>query len=200
MLMSGGGYFAVEQLRPREGDYSPDFAAVPRTVDDYTAEELPVEEWIFNFLEADRMLGLVYAAGDNTKPPVRVNLVYGKHWRSIHTPIHCYPAQGWLIVSQEACSIALDTNTSDGATAQINRLHVSKDGTEMLVWYVLAYVGGTTANWTTMGLRVAIGPPGGGGMVITLTTPMDPDDPAESDRRLGKFVREIYPPLQRSWY
>ncbi|MFO7948354.1 MAG: EpsI family protein [Armatimonadota bacterium] len=200
LLLGGGGYIAVDQLRPRQGDYSPDFEAIPRTIDGYSAEELPVEEWVFNFLEADRMLELAYTSEEPSRPPVHVNFVYGKHWRSIHTPIHCYPAQGWLIVSQKAVTIPLANDASDGDAVEVNQVHVSKNDTEMIIWYVLAYVGGTTANWTRMGFEVATGPRGGGGMVITLSTTVDRSDPAKTDMLLAAFVRKIYPPLRRSWY
>lgn len=200
LVLGAGGLFAVKQLQPRTGDYHPDFQSIPLTVGTYSASDEAVKKWIFNFLEADEMRNLAYRSDEEDAYPVHVSVVYGKHWRSIHTPVHCYPAQGWLIVSQNSRSLQLSEPVNGAQKVEYNRLHVSKKDSEMIVWYVLAYVGGTTANWARMGLRVATGPPGGGGMVITLTSPLDKDEPDHTDRILGQFVRAIYPPLVRSWY
>jgi len=200
LLLGGGGVLAVRQLRPGESYCAPDLYALPKQIGAYTAHEISVEEWIFKFLEADAMRDVLYEANNSSELPVHLSAVYSKHWRSIHAPIHCYPAQGWLIISQVVGTVNIGQPLSHGRTVQVNRLHVSKGGEEMILLYVMSYMGGTTANWAKMAYEVATGPRGGGGLIITLSAPLSKSSPAKTDEALETVLRQVYPTLINSWY
>lgn len=195
MVFAGGAHF-LRVNRVPEAKYSPSFAAIPRQVGEYVGHDVPVEESIYRFLAAAGMLERVYQGPEG---PVQLTVIYAPDWRSIHSPAGCFPAGGWEVISDDAVTYPPLPNSpvQEPLKARLIRLH--KDDQWLLALFSFAYYGGTTSNWAEEGYRVAFGPRGAGGLVITLNTPIQPDLRAAT-RRISRIFGETYPAAISFWY
>jgi hypothetical protein len=192
VVVLGGGGEALRLSRPHEAHYQPDFAAVPATIGDYRGQDLPVDASIYRFLAAGGMLERRYQGPSGM---VQLTIVYAADWRSVHSPTGCFPAAGWQIVEERPVDFPAVEGTEP---LHARLLRVRKDQHELLSLFSFAYPGGTTADWATMGVKVALGPRGAGGLVFTLSTPLQ-DDSHAALQRLGLLFANAYPAAIGFW-
>lgn len=196
LVVFGAVAHAVRVNRVPEAIYQPDFSAIPRQVGEYQGRDVPVDESIYKFLAAAGILERVYEGPGGA---VRLTVIYAPDWRSIHSPAGCFPAQGWEVITDDEVTYSPppDSPVQKPLKARLIRLH--KDDHWLLALFSFAYYGGTTSNWAEEGYRVAFGPRGAGGLVITLNTPVQPNLRAAAERISHIFV-ETYPAAISFWY
>ena len=183
---------AALRHRPRAAVYHPDFATVPARVGDYESRDLPVNESIYQFLAAGGMLEREYLGPEGK---VRLTIIYAADWRSVHSPMGCYPAQGWEVLDERPVEFP---GATGGEPLHARIVRVRKEGQERLALFSFAYAGGTTADWTLMPVKVALAPRGAGCLVFTLYTPLQPD-PAGALGRLQAIFAATYPAAISFW-
>jgi len=183
-------------MRKSPAQYSPDFAAVPMEIGPYEAKQLSTDQSIYRFLEADAMAERRYVSETSS---VKLSLIYGSDWRSIHSPAGCYPAQGWQIVTDKQLQVPAPPESSTSAPLEARLLRVQKDETELLAMFSFCHPGGTTGDWAMQGWKVATGPRGAGGLVISLST-LTGGDLLAARQRLVWFLQQVYPHAVKFWY
>jgi len=183
-------------VRKSPAQYTPGFDAVPMELGAYKGDALSVDQSIYRFLAADAMIERRYVAKDGT---VKLSLIYGSDWRSLHSPAGCYPAQGWQIVTDEQLTVPAPPDSPTSAPLQARLLRVRKSKIELLAMFTFCYPGGTTGQWAEQGWKVATGPRGAGGIVISLIMPTG-GNLAEARQRLKWFLQQVYPHAVKFWY
>ena len=192
VVVLGGSGEAVRLSRPHAADYHPSFTAVPEQIGAYQGQDEPVDQSIYRFLSASGMLERLYAGPEGL---VQLTILYAADWRSVHSPTGCYPASGWEILEERPVDFAA---AEGGEPLHARLLHVRKGEHERLALFSFAYPGGTTADWSTMGVKVALGPRGAGGLVFTLSTDLQ-GDPTAALRRLDTIFASAYPAAIGFW-
>jgi EpsI family protein len=192
VVVLGGAGEGLRLSRPRTADYHPSFAAVPQQIGAYQGQDLPVDQSIYRFLSASGMLERVYVGPGE---PVQLTVLYAADWRSVHSPTGCYPASGWEILEEQSVDFAVPAG---GEALHTRLLRVRRGDRERLALFSFAYPGGTTADWSTMGVKVALGPRGAGGLVFTLSTDLGGDYEAAL-KRLDLILATAYPPAIAFW-
>ncbi|HEY3398165.1 MAG TPA: exosortase-associated EpsI family protein [Armatimonadota bacterium] len=194
LLGSGGEYVRVTRVPPAA--YHPTFAEVPLSIGDYQGKDVPIDESIYRFLAASGMLERRY---EGPEGGVQMTILYASDWRSVHSPAGCFPAQGWEIVSDDP--VSYDPPRGSGITSMLHArlLRLHKDDKWLMAMFSFAYQGGTTSDWSDEGMKVARGPRGAGGLVFTLSTPLDPRDPQASVKRIGTVFATAYPGAIAFW-
>jgi len=190
---------AVEGLRAistAPAAYKPDFATLPMEIASYQGHLQEVDEFIRNYLGAEAMLERIYTSPHGW---VSVTLIYGAHWRNVHSPVSCFPAQGWLIVSDDPIQVSPPANSPTSGPIQARLLRVTKNDQHQLAAFAFCHPGGTTSSWTYQGWKVFVGPRGAGGVIIILNTEPTPDLEA-AKQRLKQFLRTVYPHAVSFWY
>jgi hypothetical protein len=197
LLFAGLGQGA-RALRGGESVYHPDFSVVPLEIGDYKGKKLPDDKSMFSYLGAQAMEERMYVS---PKREASLTLIYGTDWRSIHAPTGCYPAAGWNIVHNRVVQVPAPKDCPHPGPLEARVLDVSKDKDHELAVYCYARPGATSADWTLHGLKVATGPRGAGGMIITLRTPLGTEeDPASAEKALCDLLVQIYPRAVSFWY
>ena len=192
VVVLGGAGEALRLSRDNAAHYQPDFAEVPMRIGDFQGRDLPVDQSIFDFLSAAGMLEREYRG---PRGPVWLSVIYAANWRSVHSPMGCYPAQGWEVLDERPVEFPAQAG---GEPLHARLLRVKKDDQERLAIFSFAYKGGNTADWATLPFRVMLGPPGAGGLVFTLSTPALPDSSAALER-LAEIFAAAYPPAVAFW-
>ncbi len=190
---------AVEAVRianKTPAAYVPDFATLPMKIGDYQGQNREVDEFIREYLGADQMLERLYTGPDAW---VSVSLIYGAHWRDVHSPVSCFPAQGWLIVSSDPIQIPAPANSPTPGPIHARLLRVVKDDQRQVALFAFCHPGGTTSNWIYQGWKVLIGPRGAGGVIIILNSEPTPNLEA-AKQRLKQFLAAVYPHAVGFWY
>ncbi len=197
MLAVGAVVVQVTHLkRKAPAQYSPDFAAVPMQIGDYQGHQLSVDQSIYRFLGADAMTERRY---ESEQYAVKMTLIYGAEWRTIHSPAGCYPAGGWQVVTDEQLKVPAPAGSPTSEPLEARLLHVRKNEVELLAMFSFCHPGGTTGDWAKQGWKVATGPRGAGGLIISLSTPATNDlQPAR--QRLVWFLQQVYPHAVQFWY
>ncbi len=196
ILIGAAAAQIVHLTRKSPAQFAPDFAAVPLKLGSYQGKQLPTDQSVFRFLEADAMAERRYVTGDSA---IKLSLIYASDWRSIHSPAGCYQAQGWHTITDEQVQIPAppDSPTSEPLHARLLRVH--KNEVELLAMFTFCHPGGTTGDWAEQGWKVATGPPGAGGLVISLST-LTEDDLAQARERLIGLLQQVYPYAVAFWY
>lgn len=176
--------------------FTPDFTAVPMKLGSYQGEQLPLDQSVFQFLEADAMTERRYVTDDGT---VKLSLIYGSDWRNIHSPAGCYQAQGWHTITDEQVQVPAPPDSPTPGPLHARLLRVHKNEVELLAMFTFCHPGGTTGDWSKQGWKVATGPPGAGGLVISLSTPTG-GQLAQARQRLGQLLQQVYPYAVAFWY
>ncbi len=190
---------AVEGLRAisaAPAAYEPDFATLPMEIAGYQGQSREVDEFIRKYLGAEQMLERLYTGPDGW---VTVSLIYGTHWRNVHSPVSCFPAQGWLIVTDDPIQVSPPANSPTSGPIHARLLRVTKNDQYRLAAFAFCHPGGTTSNWTYQGWKVFTGPRGAGGVIIILNTEPTPDL-AAGQQRLKQFLATTYPHAVSFWY
>lgn len=197
LLVGAGLTQATRTVREAEAHYEADFSRVPLVIGEYEGERRPVDESIFAYLEAAAMEERIYTGPDGW---VRLALVYGTDWRSVHAPTGCFPAQGWHIMHNRTVDLPAPPGSPHPGPVQVRVLDVTRDEARLLAMFAYARPGGTTADWTLHGWRVATGPRGAGGMIIILQSAVQDGNARAVEETLARFMAEIYPRAVSFWY
>jgi EpsI family protein len=196
VLAFGGAGEAIRVTRVPPAAYRPDFAAIPLRIGEYQGRDLPIDESVYKFLGAGGMIEREYVGPG---APVRLSVLYASDWRSVHSPEGCYPAQGWELVSNEKVTVPVRADRGEAQPLQARLLRLHKGDQTLLALFSFAYKGGTTPDWAWMGLRVALGPKGAGGLVFTLSTLEKPNAQA-ARARIEQIFAAAYPKAVEFWY
>jgi len=178
--------------------YQVSFAAVPLQIGELTGQRVPVEKRIFDYLGADAMDEIEYrnAAGRR----VRLSLIYGKDWRAIHSPLSCYPQQGWLVDEKREVTVAAPPGCPHPGPLRAQMLLVHQGERQQIALYVFAHQGGTTADWVAQGWAVSRSPRGTGGVSLSLGTQVVGGDVEGALDLLRKVLKNAYVPAVSFWY
>jgi len=190
----------ARQMRPPDAGYMPDFRQMPQRLGDYEAHEMPISETVTNFLHPDAIRSLQYRSSSSNPPWLDVSVIYGKDWRPIHSPLHCFAADGWAIVSQEEVTIQVSEGLPHPGPLVAKRLRIVKEGVEVIALYTLGYRGGVTSSWLTFAYRVAAGGGGSGGVILLLQTPVTAGERDRAEAAASKTLAEVYPTCVQFWY
>jgi EpsI family protein len=116
----------------------------------------------------------------------------------VHSPRSCIPGDGWQIEALSKVGIA-NLPGRNGKDLTVNRAVIAKGNTRQIVYYWFAQRGRHMTNeywvkwflfWDGMTRNRT------DGALIRLVTPLDrAETPAEADKRLAGFLREVYPRL-----
>jgi hypothetical protein len=197
-ILAAGLTQGARALRGGETIYKPDFSLVPMTIGEYKGEKLPDDKSMFNYLGAQAMEERLYTGPERR---VSLTLIYGTDWRSIHAPTGCFPAAGWSIVHNRVVEVAAPKDCPHPGPLEVRVLEATKEKERQLAVYCYARPNGTTADWTAHGWKVATGPRGAGGMIVTLRTNMEArDDAAVAQKALTDLLATIYPRAVAFWY
>ncbi len=200
MVVTAAAVEGIHTISEAPAAYEPRFEQLSLGIADYKGEELEVDESIFHFLGADAMIERLYSGADGW---VSVTLIYGAHWRNVHSPTGCYPAQGWLIVTDEPIEVPGPANSPTEGPIQARLLRVTKNEEQRLAMFAFCHPGGTTSDWTWQAVKVMFGQlftqRGAGGVIIILNTAPTPS-PAAGAERMKQFLAEIYPYAVGFWY
>lgn len=196
-LLGAGATQTALRMRGVEAIYRPDFSRIPLEVGEYKGKRVPVDHSLYQVLEAQAMEERIYSS---PRRSIALSLIYGTDWRTIHAPTGCYPAQGWHIVHDTTMEVPAPPDCPHPGPLQAHVLEVTKGERRELAVYVYARPGATTSDWTAHGFKVATGPPGAGGMIITLRTPVGSGDSESARQELVKLLRAIYTPSVSFWY
>lgn len=189
---------AARRARPGEARYEVDFSTVPLQVAGMQGKELPEAPEVARVLEADAMRSIAYGQGLER---VTVSLIYGRSWRTVHTPAQCYPTTGWRIIWQNEVVIPAQERMLPHAPPLVGKLmRVERDDAIQLVLFVFAHKGGTSIDYAEHCWAVATGPPGAGGLSILLSTPLIGDEVEAAKARLLSVAAGVYPHAVRFWY
>jgi hypothetical protein len=180
-----------------EAVYRPDFSRVPMVVGKLKGTPQPVAESIYSYLQANAMEERLYTDGQRE---VRLVMIYGTDWRSIHAPTGCFPAQGWQIVHNRTVDPPAPPGCPHPGPLHARVLDTHKGDAHLLAMFAYARPGGTTSDWTTHVLKVATGPRGAGGMIIILQTPIQGNDAQAAEALLSETLCSIYPSAVEFWY
>jgi len=191
---------AIRHMRMADAGYMPDFKQMPERVGEYVGHEMELSETVVNFLHPDAMRSVEYRSPGSNPPWLTVSVIYGKDWRPIHSPLHCFAADGWAIGTQEEITIEVPDGLPHPGTLVAKRLHAVREGAEVVALYVLAYPGGTTASWPRFAYKVATGPGGAGGVIVLLQTPVTGGDREKAKTAASKTMAEVYPACVQFWY
>ena len=126
--------------------------------------------------------------------PVSMSVLYAPDWRSIHSPEGCFPAQGWTVLEEKVLTVP-----SSAGPLQAKLIRLKKGDLYLLALFCFGYPGGTTADWTQEGYKVALGPRGAGGIVFTLSTVIATTDPEAAGKHLTEIMQVAYPAAASFW-
>lgn len=134
------------------------------------------------------------------KPPVNLYVLYypqqdGTSNQAVHSPSVCIPAGGWTVMAKNVETIMLD----NGQTLNVNRMAISKDATQQLIYYWFVQDGFSAADANISKLHLlqsALFKGHANGAMIRLTTTMKGDDPERaSDQIFIGFLQNALPAL-----
>jgi EpsI family protein len=175
----------------------PDWSKLPRQIGQWRDEEVPVDADIAAHLQAEALLSRCYRRAG---AKLCFSAVYGTRWRALHSPVGCYLSQGWRVVRREEIAIPLAHPLPHPGPLHAEEILAQRGGAYLLVTYLYAYPGGTTASWVAQCLRVAQGSPAAGGvlmMVEALCQPRSLSWVAQAEREL---LAGLYPFVVEMWY
>ena len=200
MVVTAAAVEGIRTISEVPAAYEPPFEQLPLAIAGYEGEELAVDESIFHFLGADAMLERLYSRPDSW---VSMTLIYGAHWRNVHSPAGCYPAQGWLIVTDDPIEVPAPADSPTAGPIQARLLRVTKTEQQRLAMFAFCHPGGTTSDWTWQAMKVMFGQlfsqRGAGGVIIILNTEPTPN-PTAAAARMNQFLAEVYPYAVSFWY
>jgi hypothetical protein len=177
--------------------YRVDFKQVPTRIGDMTAERVPVDQRIFNYLGADAMDELEYKSAQRG---ARLSLVYGTDWRAVHSPLSCLPQQGWQVQRKQQVDIPAPAGCPHPGPLHGQVLEAERGDQFLTVLYVFAHRGGTTGDWVKQGWAVAQSPPGTGGLMLSLSAYHRPGEAEAARELLEEVLTSAYVPAVSFWY
>jgi EpsI family protein len=199
VLLSVGALAWSLQLRPALRVDAAPLAALPRQIDDWVAQDLPLESGVEAILRADYNVQRVYFHPLGARVGVYVGY-YGteRGGRPEHTPWVCYPNAGWRIEASRTVKVA------PARGLRVHELEVDKDGERALVhfWYRSFRSTGLLGPFDQIRDRF-LGRVRHGradGALVRLSTPLHPgDDPVVARSRLAGFDERLDTLLDQHW-
>ncbi len=197
LLVAVGGSAWWLQLRSGlEVDTAP-LAALPRTIDRWRAQDLPVESTVEAILRADYNLQRAYTTREGSLVWLYVGY-YGteRGGRPEHTPRGCYTGAGWDIASMQTLAVP------GVAGFQVNEYVVERESEQRLVhfWFRshrrTGMLGGMDQNVDRVLGRLLEGR--ADGALVRLSTPLDAEAGDARGRLLG-FAAKLDPLLEAHW-
>ena len=184
----------VEQVPQR-----PSFAEFPMRVGDWQGKRDSLEQIYIDTLKFEDYVIADYR--NSQQEPVNFYVAYYGSQRkgeSAHSPRSCIPGGGWRIASHERKLVPLQAG-SDSAVP-INRLLIQKGEYKQLVYYWFQGRGRNITNEYLVKWYIfwdALTRNRTDGALVRLTTFLQPgDDPADGDKRLMAFLKQVADPLR----
>jgi len=197
MLLAVAITYGVRAARPEAVKYLPGFADMPMQLDGFAGTDQPKDDSLKEFLEADDIRGIRYDRGDDA---AAVSLIYGLSWRTVHTPKACFPTQGWSVIWEEPVQVPVEGELPHEGPVLGELMRVEREGDAMLVLFVFAHKGGTSADYTKHSLAVMTGPKGAGGLSIMMTSPIGRKGEDHTRQVLMELMGALYPHAVSFWY
>jgi len=176
-----------------------EFASFPRTFDQWSGTEAPIDSVALDSLNPTDYLSLNYFDGAH-QSLVQVWIAYyatQEIGEAIHSPRICIPAGGWQI--SDIRPVKLDTGPG-GASITANRAIIRKGEQQQLVYYWFQGRGRIESNEYQVKLHLmadAVLRQRTDGALVRVITPFDPAEPAAAgDQRLSGFLAQFRPRLQ----
>lgn len=199
LLLAGAAVANTLLLRrPAEVRYTASFDRVPLEIGDLKGAPAPVEQRIYEYLDADAMMDINYQGPHKTE--ASLSLIYGSDWRTVHSPLSCFQQQGWLVDETREIEIPAPPDCPHPGPLKARMLRVHKSTQSLLALYSFAHKGGTEADWTRQSLAVAATPPGTGGVIIALSTPYGEHGLQAAMERAQLLLSTAYGPAVSFWY
>ncbi len=186
----------VREARPGEATYDVDLSAIPMEIDGLEGRELPKDEGVQAYLEADVMRTIAYG---QSAEAVTVSIIYGGSWRTVHSPAQCYPAAGWQVVWERDSIVPIEQDLPHPKPVLGHLMRVERDEHAQLVLFIFAHKGGTAVDYTEHAWAVQTGPRGAGGLSLMLSTPADTGED-QARERLVDIASKVYPHAVAFWY
>ncbi len=196
LLAAAAAVEAVRIMSSAPPAFAPDFATLPMKIGNYQGRDREVDEFIRKYLGAEQMLERLYTGPNGL---VSVTLIYGADWRDVHSPVSCFPAQGWLIVADDPIQVPAPANSPTPDAVHARLLRVVKNDQHQMAAFAFCHPGGTTSNWIYQGWKVLTGPRGAGGVIVILNTEPTPNREV-ARQRLEQFLAAVYPHAVSFWY
>jgi EpsI family protein len=192
-LLSG----AVRRGRADVGGDALGLDDLPLQLAGFRGRVLPPDQSVFAYLGADEMIDRIYVNPEETNT-VQLSIVYSRGWRALHSPRDCYKNQGWALIEDDACEIALGDGGGDSVHAK--RLVMDKPGLRFVAVYTFATDRATTGSWFLHSARMALGGTGKGGALISAVAPSGSSatDPQATLAAEG-VVREATRFMRQKW-
>jgi EpsI family protein len=168
---------------------------LPLQLAGFRGRVLPPDQSVFAYLGADEMIDRIYVNPEETNT-VQLSMVYSRGWRALHSPRDCYKNQGWALIQDDPCEIAL----GDGDAIHGKRLVMDKPGLRFVAVYTFVTGRATTGSWFLHSARMALGARGKGGALIAAVAPSGSSatDPQATLAAEG-IVREATRFIRQKW-
>ncbi len=167
-----------------------DIAKFPKTIDGWTAEDLPLTEDEYAILETRNVVARKYT--NLEKKVVYLLLVYSQHNRKVsHPPEVCYMGSGISIVDNSHETIQVD---SQNLKIHANRLLLESKGTKQFTFYWFKVGDTFTSNYWKQQLLIAVktilGQPHSSALV-RISADVEDNNEAEAISQIKNFTRLI---------
>jgi len=197
LVFAGVGGLVVTRRQPKT-HAAPDWAStLPRQVGGWTGYDLAADKEVVEYLAADALLARRYVRAGRA---LDVTAVFGTRWRSLHSPAGCYPSQGWQVQQRRDIEVTPLSPLPHPGPLHAEKLLVKKADRYLLVLYLYAYPGGTTASWVEQCLKVARSGVGAGGIVLIVNGECTPETAVQVEGDARELVGLLYPYLVKHWY
>lgn len=195
---SGLAQYGLTRRQPQAQVAAPDWAhTLPLSVGGWTGRDLVPDKEVADYLAADALLVRRYTREGRV---LDVTAVFGTRWRALHSPAGCYPSQGWQIQERSEVEIAPGIPLPHPGPLHAEKLVVKQADRHLLVLYLYAHPGGTTANWVQQCLEVAKSGAASGGIVLIVNAEFTPQTESRAEADARELIGLLYPYLVKHWY
>ena len=184
--------------------YSVPLSQLPRTIDDRTSTEVPLDQETLDVLGKGDFLYRIYtlqsgtAGAQNTSPPISLFIGYFPTQRtgqSIHSPQHCLPGAGWTFLSSGVTEFTDET----GKQYRVGDYLITdgKQSQEVLYWYQMhgrSIANDFAAKLQTITDSIRYGRTDAA-LVRIITAVAPSEDRQQARNRAVGFARQIVPLL-----
>ena len=179
-----------QQIKPEDAFETSDF---PMQIGEWTGEDIPVEENVYEILETRNLLLREYKK-DNS-PSVVLYIIYAdKNRKASHPPEICLTGGGVAILDKKEIELKVNTNTNTIAIKS-NYLVVEKGKAREIFLYWFKAGRTFTPKYLNQQFRIMINELQGkssGGAMIRLSTKITKDE-KDALERLTEFTKKILP-------
>jgi len=176
---------------------APDTVSVhefPKTVGEWTSEELPISDEEYAILETRNAFTRMYTDAQGRQ--VMLYIIYAQHNRRVaHPPEICYSGGGATIISKYPYTIGTGEQK-----LSINRVLIDYARYQQIMYYWFKVGNSYTASYwgqqALIGVKTLLGRPSGSAL-IRLTTVITDNDEKKAARAIEDFTKEIIPLLPK---